>query len=64
MELEKKLNELEEIVEKIQNKDTKLDESLTLFNAGVKLSTECLTELESVKGQIYLLTKELDKKEI
>ncbi|MEG1963735.1 MAG: exodeoxyribonuclease VII small subunit [Clostridia bacterium] len=64
MELEKKLSELEEIVEKIQNKDTKLDESLTLFNAGVKLSTECLAELESVKGQIYLLTKELDKKEI
>ena len=45
MDFEKKLNRLEEIVGKMENGDLSLDDSLKMFEEGVKLSRECNSQL-------------------
>ncbi len=60
MEFEKVLQELEEIAKKMEDKQTTLDESLALFDKGVKKSCECLKVLNETKGKAELLIKELD----
>lgn len=60
MEFEKVLNELEEIAKKMEDKSTTLDESLELFDKGVKKSSECIKVLNETKGKAELLIKELD----
>lgn len=61
MEFEKVLQELEEIAAKMEDKNTTLDESLALFDSGVKKSAECLEILKQTKGKAELLVKELDE---
>ncbi len=51
MEFEKVLQELEEIAKKMEDKQTTLDESLALFDKGVKKSSECLKVLNETKGK-------------
>lgn len=60
MEFEKVLQELEEIAKKMEDKNTTLDESLMLFDKGVKKSSECIKVLNQTKGKAELLIKELD----
>ncbi len=60
MEFEKVLQELEEIAKKMEDKNTTLDESLALFDKGVKKSSECIKVLNETKGKAELLIKELD----
>ncbi len=55
MAFEKKLKRLEEIVNKMETGDLSLDESLKLFEEGVKLSRECNDAL----SQAELKVKEL-----
>lgn len=57
---EKTLAELETIVTKMESKDTNLDDSLELFNRGVKLSSSCMEKLNETKGKVELLVKELE----
>lgn len=54
------LQEIESIAKKMEDKDTTLDESLELFNDGVKKSAECMAILNESKGKAALLIKELD----
>lgn len=60
MELENKLKQIEEIVEKLDNPDISMDEGVKLYEQGVGLAKECLTELNGVKGKINVIKKELD----
>lgn len=60
MEFEKALQELEEIAKKMEDKETTLDESLALFDKGVKKSGDCIKVLNETKGKAELLIKELD----
>lgn len=55
MDFEKKLNRLEEIVSKMEKGDLALDESLKLFEEGVKLSRECHTRLNEAETKVQLL---------
>ena len=57
-DFEKSLDELEKIVEELQNGDISLDESIKLFERGIKLSNECRKTLESARQKITALTKE------
>lgn len=57
---EKLLQEIENIAKKMEDKDTTLDESLELFNDGVKKSGECMAILNESKGKAELLVKELE----
>ncbi|MNL70694.1 Exodeoxyribonuclease 7 small subunit [compost metagenome] len=55
MDFEKKLNRLEEIVQKMEKGDLALDESLKLFEEGVKLSRECNQRLTEAESKVKLL---------
>ncbi len=60
MEFEKLLNELQQVVDKLDNPQTGLDEGIALFNRGIELSKQCMQVLEESKGKVSLLKKELD----
>lgn len=56
MDFEKKLGRLEEIVQKMEKGDLALDESLKLFEEGVKLSRECNQRLNEAEAKVKILT--------
>lgn len=55
MDFEKKLGRLEEIVSKMEKGDVSLEESLTYFEEGVKLSRECNTKLNEAELKVKKL---------
>lgn len=55
MDFEKKLGRLEEIVQKMEKGDLALEESLKLFEEGVKLSRECHQRLSEAEAKVKLL---------
>ncbi len=52
---EEYLTQLEKVVEKLERGDLTLDESVRLFEDGMKLSTACKQELEQAEGRIQVL---------
>lgn len=61
MDFEKKLNRLEEIVQKMEKGELSLDESLKLFEEGVKLSRDCHGQLTKAEAQVKKLVSVDDK---
>lgn len=55
MDFEKKLTRLEEIVQEMEKGELTLENSLKLFEEGVKLSRECQTELTKAEAQVKKL---------
>ena len=55
MDFEKKLTRLEEIVQKMERGDLALEDSLKLFEEGIKLSRECQTRLNEAEAQVKKL---------
>lgn len=55
MDFEKKLSRLEEIVQKMEKGDLVLEDSLTLFEEGVKLSRDCHAQLTKAEAQVKKL---------
>lgn len=55
MDFEKKLNRLEEIVQKMEKGELSLDDSLKLFEEGIKLSRECQGQLTQAEAQVKKL---------
>lgn len=55
---EEAIKQLEEIVLKLENGSASLDESISLFEKGTKLSSVCSNKLKSAQQKITLLTKE------
>lgn len=53
---EKSLAALEETVRKMENEDITLDESIELFEKGLKLSRDCSRRLETARRRIMTLT--------
>lgn len=58
-DFESKLSRLEEITSTLENNDIGLEDSLNLFEEGVKLSKECLSILEKAELKVKVLQKEL-----
>ena len=52
---EESLKLLEEIVEKLEDQSTSLEEAMKLFGEGVSLSGECAKKLENAKQSVYAL---------
>lgn len=52
---ETKMEELENVVTKLEKGDMSLDESLTNFEKGMKLSKECNKMLEDAEKKITIL---------
>lgn len=55
MDFEKKLARLEEIVQKMERGELSLEDSLKLFEEGIKLSRECQTQLTKAEAQVKKL---------
>jgi exodeoxyribonuclease VII small subunit len=55
MEFEKKISRLEEIVLKMEKGQLGLDQSLKLFEEGVKLSRECHQKISEAEIQVKML---------
>lgn len=53
---EQKLKRLEEIVKKMEVGELELEESLKLFEEGVKLTKECQGHLSQAEQKVQLLT--------
>ena len=54
---EEHLTQLETVVEKLERGDLSLDESVRLFEDGMKLSSACKKELEQAEGRIQVLVE-------
>ena len=52
---EQSITELEKIVERLENGDVTLDESLELFEKGIKLSKSCQKMLDSAEKKVSVL---------
>ncbi|MCL6494044.1 MAG: exodeoxyribonuclease VII small subunit [Ignavibacterium sp.] len=59
---EDKLKRLEQISEMLESGEVQLEESISLFEEGIKLSKECLTILENAELKITQLKKEVSNK--
>ena len=57
---EQSLGELEEIVTKLEAGDLALEDSLDLFEKGIKLSRECRSRLTNAERRIEILLKDGD----
>lgn len=55
MDFEKKLGRLEDIVDKMETGELTLEDSLKLFEEGVKLSRECNVQLSDAEQKVKLL---------
>lgn len=55
MDFEKKLGRLEEIVQKMEKGELALEESLKLFEEGIKLSRECHGRLNEAEEKVKKL---------
>ena len=54
---EEQLTALEVVVERLERGELTLDESVRLFEEGVKLSEACKKELEAAEGKIQVLVE-------
>jgi exodeoxyribonuclease VII small subunit len=52
------LKQLEEIVQKLEKGELPLEESLVLYEQGIRLSRLCHGKLEEAEGRIELLMKD------
>lgn len=52
---EQSITELEKIVDRLENGDVTLDESLELFEKGIKLSKSCQKMLDSAEKKVSVL---------
>lgn len=57
---EDSLKQLEKIVDQLEHGDLPLEESVRLFEEGVRLSTACKQELDTAEGKVQILMKERD----
>lgn len=57
---ETSLAELEQIVTKLEDGDLPLEESLELFEMGIRLSRECRDRLTKAERRIEILMKNAD----
>jgi exodeoxyribonuclease VII small subunit len=54
---EEKLTALETVVERLERGELTLEESVQLFEDGVRLSSACKKELDAAEGRIQVLVE-------
>jgi len=54
---EEHLTQLESVVERLEKGELTLDESVRLFEEGVRLSGACKKELEQAEGRVQVLVE-------
>ena len=53
---ESSMTELEEVVAKLETGNISLDESLNLFEKGIKLAKSCRSRLDEAEAKVKILT--------
>ncbi|MCG7339712.1 exodeoxyribonuclease VII small subunit [Staphylococcus sp. ACRSN] len=62
---EEMMSELETIVQKLDNENVSLEESLNLYQRGMKLSAECDETLKNAEKKVNdLMSNETDEKDV
>ena len=61
---EEHLTKLESVVEQLERGDLTLEDSVRLFEEGVKLSAVCKAELEEAEGRVMVLVEKGGKMEV
>jgi exodeoxyribonuclease VII small subunit len=61
---EEHLTKLESVVEQLERGDLTLEDSVRLFEEGVKLSEACKAELEEAEGRVMVLVEKGGKMEV
>ena len=56
-DFESSLNELEQLVERLERGDLPLDEALKTFERGVELTRHCQTSLKAAQQKVDILLK-------
>ncbi len=56
-DFEKSIKELEQIANSLENEQISIDQSIELFEKGVRLSRECSEYIENAKQKIITLTQ-------
>ena len=64
IKFEEALKKLEEIVSHLEKGDMSLDDSLSKYEEGIKLSKICSRQLEAAKSKVELLMKSGNKFEL
>lgn len=64
MKFEEALKKLEDIVAKLETGDMSLEDSLSKYEEGIKLSKICSRQLEAAKSKVELLMKSGNKFDI
>lgn len=59
---EQSLKRLEEIVDKLEGEELALEDSLKLFEEGVKLAETCSRRLDDAEKKVTLLLKDREQK--
>jgi exodeoxyribonuclease VII small subunit len=54
---EEQLTALESVVERLERGELSLEDSVRLFEEGIKLSDACKKELEAAEGKIQMLVQ-------
>jgi exodeoxyribonuclease VII small subunit len=57
---EESLKQLESIVSQLERGDLPLEESIKLFEDGIRLSALCKQELDNAEGKVQILLKQRD----
>jgi exodeoxyribonuclease VII small subunit len=57
---EDSLKQLETIVNHLEKGDLPLEESMKLFEEGIRLSTACKEELDAAEGKVQAILKQRD----
>jgi len=60
IKFEEALERLEEIIEKLESGEITLDDSLHLYENGVKLTKECMNKIHLIEGKVKTLKEEMD----
>lgn len=61
MDYEKKIEELNEIIEKLSNDKLPLDEAVKLYEIAEKTYKECSVYLNEQTGKVYKIKQDLEK---
>lgn len=57
IDFEKSLAELEDIIKKLESGECTLDESIALFEQGIKYTNDCRAALKNAQAKIVTLTE-------
>ncbi|MDD5766199.1 MAG: exodeoxyribonuclease VII small subunit [Candidatus Marinimicrobia bacterium] len=62
--LETSLRKIEEILASLESGEKDLEQSIQLFEEGIKLSEECQTHLQALEKRVKLLSKDVNGKPV